>query len=162
MTKWTIVQDLRMAKWAIVQDLRMTKWEIVQDRMTKWAIVQDRMTKWAVVQDRMTKWASRIEWPSEQLSRILWKSEILATRLSKSWTNHLCWGLTIYFYKKVGLVSSWLIFFLKFCFSSTLNSFGEYCNTINKITDIDRQKVIYRFSFSCPWVTIFLHSRELN
>jgi hypothetical protein len=21
---------------------------------------------------------------------------------------------------------------------------------------------IYRFSFSCPWVTIFLHSRELN
>ena len=22
--------------------------------------------------------------------------------------------------------------------------------------------VIYRFSFSCPWVTIFLHSRELN
>jgi len=22
--------------------------------------------------------------------------------------------------------------------------------------------VKYRFSFSCPWVTIFLHSRELN
>ena len=21
---------------------------------------------------------------------------------------------------------------------------------------------IYRFSFSCPWVTVFLHSRELN
>ena len=24
------------------------------------------------------------------------------------------------------------------------------------------QYYIYRFSFSCPWVTIFLHSRELN
>jgi hypothetical protein len=42
---------------------------------------------------------------------ILWKSEILATRLSKSWTNHLCWGLAIYSYKKVGLVSSWFFFF---------------------------------------------------
>jgi hypothetical protein len=25
-----------------------------------------------------------------------------------------------------------------------------------------KQLCVYRFSFSCPWVTIFLHSRELN
>jgi hypothetical protein len=30
--------------------------------------------------------------------------------------------------------------------------------TENRIIIIE----IYRFSFSCPWVTIFLHSRELN
>jgi serine/threonine protein kinase len=26
----------------------------------------------------------------------------------------------------------------------------------------DKVSIIYRFSFSCPWVTIFLHSRKLN
>ena len=32
----------------------------------------------------------------------------------------------------------------------------------NHIIYIQHKRITYRFSFSCPWVTIFLHSRESN
>ena len=35
-------------------------------------------------------------------------------------------------------------------------------NNMINIEICDNKCKIYRFSFSCPWVTIFLHSRELN
>jgi hypothetical protein len=34
-------------------------------------------------------------------------------------------------------------------------------NIIIKTKDLLPKECTYRFSFSCPWVTIFLHSREL-